>query len=93
MKVRFRSEQVVVPHLLSEHFETAAGPKWNSLSKSSAGWRLGDALENLDKLHVSFVKTNRFLLVLLRSLVQRSHGSNQFVEDVLSSIDFTQYYA
>ena len=50
------------------------------------------AVRRLKALHRDFARTNRFLLLLLKSFVKRSHGAAPFLEDLLVRMDFSQFY-
>ena len=53
---------------------------------------LTQALIHLSDLQHQFRKTNKFLHIMLISLVKRAHGTYDHVKDVLMRLDYNRYY-
>ena len=53
---------------------------------------LTQALIHLNDLQHQFRKTNKFLHLLLTSLIKRAHGSYDHIKDVLLRLDYNFYY-
>ena len=53
---------------------------------------LTQALIHLSDLQHQFRKTNKFLHMLLASLIKRAHGSYDHIKDVLLRLDYNFYY-
>eukprot|EP00943_MAST-04B_sp_MAST-4B-sp1_P005791 g5791.t1 len=53
---------------------------------------LTQALIHLSDLQHQFKKTNKFLHMLLASLIKRAHGSYDHIKDVLLRLDYNFYY-
>ena len=63
-----------------------------STIKLNENRELTQALIHLNDLQHQFRKTNKFLHLLLTSLIKRAHGSYDHIKDVLLRLDYNFYY-
>ena len=54
---------------------------------------LEGSMSTITNVHGNFKRTVRFLIVLMKSHVRNSHGASLFMESIMTTIDFSDYYS